>query len=39
MARRRNIGFRCALSVSDLTLYRESLPENRNEEVPEEVSA
>lgn len=39
MARRRNIGFRCALSVSDLTLYRETLPESRSEEVPEEVNA
>lgn len=38
MARRRNIGFRCALSVSDLTLYRESLPESRDEEMPEEVT-
>ncbi|MHB8899479.1 MAG: SUMF1/EgtB/PvdO family nonheme iron enzyme [Thermoguttaceae bacterium] len=39
MARRRNIGFRCALSVTDLMLYRESLPESRDEEVPEEVHA
>lgn len=39
MARRRNIGFRCALSVCDLMLYRETSPEVRDEEVPEEVSA
>lgn len=39
MARRRNIGFRCALSVCDLTLYRESSPKSQNEEVPEEVNA
>ncbi len=38
MARRRNIGFRCALSVSDLSLYREAPPESRTEEVPEEVN-
>lgn len=37
MARRRNIGFRCAVSVCDLALYRESSPEGRDEEVPEEV--
>ena len=39
MARRRNIGFRCAVSVCDLALYREPSPENRDEEVPEEVNA
>ncbi len=39
MARRRNIGFRCALSVCDLTLYHEASPESRDEEVPEEVTA
>ncbi len=38
MARRRNIGFRCALSVSDLSLYREAAPEELTEEVPEEVN-
>lgn len=38
MARRRNIGFRCALSVCDLTLYREASPASRDEEVPEEVT-
>jgi iron(II)-dependent oxidoreductase len=39
MARQRNIGFRCALSVCDLMLSRESSPESRDEEVPEEVNA
>ena len=38
MARRRNVGFRCAVSVCDLTLYREASPESRDEEVPEEVN-
>jgi iron(II)-dependent oxidoreductase len=38
MARRRNIGFRCALSVSDLSLYREAAPEELTEEEPEEVN-
>ena len=39
MARRRNVGFRCAVSVCDLTLYRETSPESRGEEVPEEANA
>ena len=38
MARRRNIGFRCAVSVCDLTLYREPSPEVCDEEVPEEMN-
>ena len=39
MARRRNIGFRCAVSVNDLVLYLEASPESRDEQVPEEVNA
>lgn len=39
MARRRNIGFRCAVSVCDLMLYRETTPECQDEELPEEVNA
>ena len=39
IARKQNIGFRCAVSVCDLMLYQESTRDDQDSDLPEEVLA